>query len=167
MLYFDSKGDLSMSLGDYERSQKVFEALCRDLDSREWKYKKDDDDFKVQFIVTGNDIPMSVTAVVQDKQQLIAFLSPLQAKYPEDKRQEGAVAVSFINNKLVDGCFDYDISDGSILFRLTNSYVDSDMGDELFSYIVDLSLTMIDEFNDLFENLTTGRMTLQELMEKY
>ncbi len=156
-----------MKLSNYERSQKVFEALCKELDSREWKYKKDEDKLKVNFIVTGDDIPIPISAVVEDKQQIITFLSPLYDEFPEDKRTEGAIAVSYVNNKLVDGCFDYSIDDGTIMFRLTNSYLDSDMGDELFSYIVDLSITMVDEFNDLFKRLVVGSMTLKEFMDKY
>ena len=57
-------------------------------------------------------------------------------EHVEDKRVDGAIAVCVANNGLNDGCFDYDVRDGEIRFRLTSSYRESTPGTALFEYMI-------------------------------
>ena len=85
---------------------------------------------------------------------------------PEDKRQDGAIAVCAANYGLVDGSFDYDIGDGEIRFRLASSYRDSDLGPDLFEYMIMVAASMVDNYNDKLFMLAKGMMTVQQFIEK-
>jgi hypothetical protein len=65
----------------------------------------------------------------------------------------------------VDGCFDYDLSDGQILFRLTSSYRDSLLSEALFEYMVMVSASTIDKYNDRFFMLAKGMISLEQFIE--
>ena len=73
--------------------------------------------------------------------------------------------ISVINNNLVDGCFDYDLSDGTIIFRMTNSYLESEVSRELFEYMLFLSFTTVDEYNDKLMMLSKGLISLAQFLE--
>lgn len=83
----------------------------------------------------------------------------------EDKRAHGAIAVCVANNGLNDGCFDYDVRDGEIRFRLTSSYRESTPSTALFEYMIMVSISAIDRYNDKFFMITKGNMTVQRLLE--
>lgn len=75
---------------------------------------------------------MEINIKVDSDRQLIVILSHLPFVIPENKRLDATVAVSVVNNKLVDGSFDYSIADGHMFFRMTSSFNESEIGNELF-----------------------------------
>jgi hypothetical protein len=84
---------------------------------------------------------------------------------PEDKRVEGAIAVSVANYGLVDGSFDYDISDGEIRYRLTSSYRESILSDDLFEYMIMCAASTVDDYNDRFFMLAKGMIDVEKFVE--
>ena len=85
---------------------------------------------------------------------------------PEDKRVDAAIAVCVANYYLVDGSFDYDITEGTITFRLTSSYRESSLGEDLFEYMIMCSAATVDAYNDKFFMLAKGMMTVQQFIEQ-
>jgi hypothetical protein len=84
---------------------------------------------------------------------------------PEDKRIDGALAICAANFGLIDGSFDYDLSDGQIVFRLTSSYRESLLSEELFKYMVMVSAGTIDKYNDRLFMLAKDMITLEKFLE--
>lgn len=84
----------------------------------------------------------------------------------DDKRIDVAVAVSAVNNLLVDGCFDYDIKSGHMFFRLTNSYIDSTLGEDVFQYMLSCACVMVDRYSDKFLALDKGAITIADFITK-
>ena len=68
----------------------------------------------------------------------------------EDKRFDIALATTVVNNRLVDGSFNFDMADGKVSFRLTASCIESILGKELFQYMLMVSANTIDAYNDRF-----------------
>ncbi len=147
-----------------ERAQKVYGTLCSTLDSHEWHYKKDEEKLSIDCGAQGEDLPMEITIKVDAERQLIMLLSHLPFVISEDKRLDVAIAVSAVNNKLVDGSFDYDIADGHMFFRLTSSFIESEIGNELFTYMLMVSCHTIDEYNDKFLMLGKGMMSIEDFI---
>ena len=85
---------------------------------------------------------------------------------PEDKRVDGAIAVCAANYGLVDGSFDYDLRDGEIRFRLTSSYRESALSEDLFEYMIMVSAATVDQYNDKFFMIAKGIMTVQQFLEQ-
>lgn len=87
-------------------------------------------------------------------------------EHVEDKRAHGAIAVCVANNGLNGGCFDYDVRDGEIRFRLTSGYRERTLGAALFEYMIKVSISAIDRYNDKFFMIAKGNMALQRFIEQ-
>ena len=147
-----------------ERAQKVYGTLCSTLDSHEWHYKKDEEKLSIDCGAQGEDLPMEITIKVDAERQLIMLLSHLPFVISEDKRLDVAIAVSAVNDRLVDGSFDYNIADGHMFFRMTSSFIESEIGNELFTYMLMVSCHTIDEYNDKFLMLGKGMMSIEDVI---
>ena len=155
-----------MAEQDMKKAVEVYGTLCSMLDNINWKYDKIEEKLMIKSGVKGDDLPIDFIVVVKPRNQVVQFISSMPFNMPEDKRVEGALAVCTANYGLVDGSFDYDLSDGQILFRLTSSYRDSLLSEALFEYMVMVSASTIDKYNDLFFMLAKGMITLEQFMEK-
>lgn len=149
-----------------ERAQKVYETLCATLDKHEWHYQKNEERLSIECGAQGEDLPMEITIRVDTERQLIMLLSHLPFIISEDKRLDVAIATSIANNGLVDGSFDFDITDGHMFFRMTSSFIESDIGSELFTYMLMVSCHTIDKYNDRFLMLGKGMMSIEDFMRK-
>ena len=145
-------------------AQQVYGKIISALDSRNWTYSRKDEQLTVRFDVSGDDFPMSMIMAVDTDRQLIRLLSPLPFKISEDKRMEGAVATCVASFGLPDGSFDYDITDGTIGFRLTYAFHDSVIDEELLQYMISWSLAVIDKYNDKFFAIDKGYLSLQDFI---
>jgi len=151
---------------DMQKAKEVFRTLVRMLDTRDWKYEKQEDKLLIKSGITGDDLPINFIVIVNPKNEVVQFYSSLDFKVPEDKRVDAAIAVCVANYGLVDGSFDYDISDGEIRYRLTSSYRDSILGEDLYEYMIMVAAATVDQYNDKFFMLSKGAMTIQEFIEK-
>ena len=149
-----------------EKAKEIFNALVDMLDTRDWKYDKFEEDLVIKSGIKGEDLPIEFIVVVKPKNQVVQLLSRLPFQVPEAKRVDAAIAICVANNGLVDGSFDYDISDGNITFRLTTSYRESTLGADLFEYMILVSAGTIDDYNDKFFMIAKDMMTIQQFIEK-
>ena len=147
-----------------EQAQATFATLCRALDNREWNYRKNEETLTIECGAQGDDLPMEFNIKVDASRTLVLLFSHLPFVIQEDKRLDVAIAVSAINNVLVDGCFDYNISDGNIFFRMTNSFIDSKLGEEVFAYMVFCACHTIDEYNDKLLMLAKGMLSIEQFL---
>ena len=145
---------------------KVYDTMIQALDQRNWNYEKDVEKNLVHFNVSGEDLPIKFIMWADEDRQLIRILSPLGFKFPEDKRIEGAIAACHASYALSDGCFDYDLSEGSISFRLTNAFHESEIGVDLIQYMISCTCVLVDEYNDRFLMLAKGMIDLQTFLSK-
>lgn len=150
-----------------EQAANAFAVLCDTLDARSWNYSKDEVNGNnlVRFGVNGDDIPMDLIIVVDTDRALLRVLSQLPVKFPEDKRVEGAIAACIVSNNFADGNFDYDLNDGSVTYRMTASYRDCEIGQELCAYLVDCTCSMVDKYNDKFLMLAKGMIELDAFLD--
>ena len=149
----------------HELALFTFKALCNNLDSHHWKYEKDEEKLTIESVAQGEDLPMDITIKVDEERQLVLLFSHQPFVVPEDKRIDMAVAVSVVNNRLADGCFDFDVKNGHMFFRMVCSFQESILGDDLFSYLIFCSCQTIDEFNDKFMMLSTGLVSVEKFIE--
>lgn len=146
-------------------AKMVFTTLCEAMDHRQWKYEKDEEDLTAHFIVSGDDIPMQFILVIDAERQLIRLMSPLPFKMSESKRIDGAIATCVASFGLADGSFDYDLSEGRIIFRMTASFRESLIGEELFHYMISCSCATVDEYNEKFLAIDKGLLSITDFIE--
>ena len=149
-----------------KKANEVFNTLTRMMDELGLHYEKDEEKLMVKGGVVGDDLPIQYVIFVRPANEVVEFLSPMPFNMPEDKRVDGALAVCVANYGLIDGSFDYDLSDGEIRFRLTSSYRESTLGKELFEYMIMVSAQTIDDYNDKFFMLAKGMITVQQFIEQ-
>lgn len=150
---------------DMQLARKVYEELCAALTERDWKFRRFDEDLTVSMGVRGDDLPIDMVFMVKPEVQVVSLLSPMSFKMSEDKRLDGAVAVAVANYGMINGTFDYDITDGEIRFRMVQSYRESSLGGEVFNYMLLVSANTIDKYNDRFMMLSKGMIDLQKFIE--
>lgn len=149
-----------------ELAKQVYKTLCDAIERREWHFGKDEDKLLVHFGVNGDDIPMQFILVVDAERQLIRLMSPMPYKMSEAKRMEGAIATCAASFGMADGSFDYDLSDGEIVFRMTASFRESLIGEGLFQYMISCSCAMVDKYNDQFLAIDKGLMSITDFIAK-
>jgi len=147
-------------------AKQVYKTLCDAIERREWKYGKDEEKLIVHFGVNGEDIPMQFVLVVDAERQLIRLLSPLPFKMSEGKRMDGAIATCAATYGMADGSFDYDLSNGQIVFRMTAAFRESVIGEGLFQYMISCSCAMVDKYNDLFLAIDKGVLSVADFVAK-
>lgn len=155
-----------MSEINIERAYEVYEAFCKGMTEMDWKYERDEDDLVIRTGIRGEDLPMDIIVKVSPKAQVVSVLSPMPFKISEEKRIEAAVAVCVANHGMINGCFDYDISDGGILLRLATSYIKSEINLDLIKYVLMTTACTVDNYNDRFFALSKGLLTIEQFIEK-
>ena len=148
-----------------EKARQVFQILCNALDHNEMQYEADPEKMVVYFSLKGKNMPMEFILAVDARRQMITALSNLPFQMHEDKRLEGAAAVAIASLGMVDGNFDFDIKDGSIAFRLTVCFLESEIGENLIHYMIGCSAAMVDKYNAKFQGLNDGTLSLAALLE--
>ena len=147
-------------------AQNVYNALCAMLDEKNFKYEKHEDDLVVTFTMVGEDFPMKIILNVDAERELIRLLSQIPVTFEDDKRLDGAIATCQINYRLADGSFDYNYKKGTVIFRMTSSYIDSIISKDLLEYMVGVAGYTIDEYNDKLVLLASGELPLETFLEK-
>ena len=148
-----------------ERAKKAYATLCEALDARNWKYEKVDDDLLVHFSVNGDDLPIQYIIFVDVDRQLIRLLSHMSFDMSEDKRIDGAIATCHATYGLRDGSFDYDLSDGKIVYRMTSAFLDNEVPVSVIQYMIDFTGAVVDKYNDKFFALNKGFLTIEKFLE--
>lgn len=143
---------------------QAFETICAALDANNWTYEKNTEKLMVLLTVTGEDMPMHFMITVDANRQLIRLISLLPFSFDEDKRMEGAIACCAASYGMADGSFDYDVSDGSVMFRMTQSFRESMISDKVVHYLIDCSCAMVDKYNDLFLAINAGVLSIGDFI---
>ena len=154
-----------MDVEKLEKAQGVFNRLCAVLDSKNCTYRKNEEKLEINIGVQGDDLPMEVDLSVGVENQRIMILSHMPFIVPEDKRLDMAIAVSVVNNVLVEGSFDLDITDGHMFFRVTNSFIDSEISGELLFFLLSLSFSVIDDYNDKFFAIAKNLLSVDDFIK--
>ncbi len=149
-----------------KQAKKVYDDFCSVLESNNWTFDRHDDDMVITFGVNGDDLPMNFLVVVNPTAQVVSMYSSMPYKFSADKRAEGAMAVAVANYGLVNGCFDYDVSDGEIRFRLVTSFRESLISPDVYGYMLAIAGGTVDRYNDQFFMISKGMLTVDQFIEK-
>ncbi len=143
----------------------VFDTVCRAIDDENLKYDTNKEDMVVYLSARGDDLPINVIFKVDTNRCVLTVHSPLGTKAEEDKRIEFAIAVNAANYALVNGSFDYDISDGIIVFRMAQPFFDGFISEKVVKYLLYCVFSTVDEYNDRFLMLAKGMIDLSKFIE--
>ena len=148
-----------------KQAQIAYDTLCAMLTDKDWEFQKDDKNLSIHCTAHGDDLPIEVDFRVNAERSIVTLLSVLPFTVPEEKRADMALAVTIANWPMVDGGFDYNFLNGRVIFRLTTSFMESLLSKEMFEYMLLVSCSTVDHYNDKFFMMAKDRMTLQEFIQ--
>jgi hypothetical protein len=148
------------------RAKRIIDNICEELDAHDWHYNKIEEKNMILSGAKGDDLPIDITFIADEKLEIIILLSELPIEIPDSKRIETALAVTMLNNILIDGSFDYHIEKGKIYFRMTTSFADTDPSKELMFRMILTSCSIVDDYNDRFLMLSKGFLSLEDFIIK-
>lgn len=148
-----------------KRAQETFENLCETFDSKGLHYEKDESKLRIECEAQGDDLPVNIIFRIDAEKERVKLLSILPFTTPEDKRFDLAVAVSMVNYRIVNGCFDYDITDGTMCFRMTCAFMDTTVKSDTFLYMLFCAFATVDKYNDKLMMLAKGMISLDKFVE--
>ena len=143
-----------------EHAKQVYNTLCAAIDNIEWHYTKDEEKLLVHFGVNGEKMPMQFFILVDAERKLIRLMSPLPFKMSEDKRIDGVLATCAASFGMAEGNFDYDVTDGSIEFRMTSYFEGCQIGEGFFEFMISCACAMVDEYSDKFLAINKGVLNI-------
>ena len=145
----------------------VFESLIQHLHDIKLNFSHEelDERFMIKFNMNGDDIPMRFFIYVNPRNQLITLHSPIPVTFPQDKIDLACKAVCAINYRLSDGDFQLDIRDGEVLYNMSNCYAGSLISNEVFNYMLGMSINIVDEYNDKLLMLAKGLIDMDTLLK--
>lgn len=146
-------------------AKEVYNGFCRMLDSKGYRYEKDDENMSINTSFRGDDLSMPLIVRINADAQLITVLSQMPFMIKREKLGEAAIALCAVNDRIVDGSFDFKLEDGRILFRLAHAFDGSVLGAEAFEYMLICSVSTIDEYNDKLLALNEGKMSLDAFIK--
>lgn len=148
------------------RGTQVYQMFKKHLEENNFKFDAHDDDLVLTMTVHGEDLPQPTIIRILDDRDVFQILSPIPSRIPEDKRVDAAVAVSVANYGMINGCFDLDMSDGEIRFRVAQGYKGMELSNEFIKYIMGIVFFTTDKYNDKFFMLGKGLMSLEQFIEQ-
>ncbi len=147
------------------KAKIIYDSFCARILENNWKNSKEDDKLRVSFSVMGKDAPMNFRIRVDEKNQLIKFGSFVSINIPDNKKEDIAFALCAVNNRIIDGNFDFDVETKTVFFRITNSFKGIEISGEALDYLMEYSLFIVDKYDTLLRAVADGIMTLDEFLE--
>ncbi len=148
-----------------QEAQKILDGFCRTMDNREWRYDRDDEEMSVETSVRGDDLPIKLRVVSDPGLSLLKLYSRLDFDIPSEKIVEAAIAVCLINDRLACGNFDLDVNSGTIFYRMSLPFSESLVSEEVYKFMIDFSVYIVDEFNDKLLMLSKGMLDAQGILD--
>ncbi len=147
-----------------QKTLNAYKAVQAHLNRNNFKFDTHDDDLVISLTVNGEDLPIQTIVRFMDNRELMQVLCYMP-KAPEEKRVDVALAVAVANYGIVNGSFDYDMSDGELRFRVAQSYACGELTDDLIRYLLGISFNTTDKYNDRFFMLSKGMITLEQFID--
>ena len=139
-----------------EKALLVYDLLCQAMDDREWEYNTDKEDLSVSVQVHGEDVPIRINLIVDEKNQLLKSISPIPFDIVPEKRIECLLAISRINARIPDGVFMMDMESGTVFFSSTCLFGSSEVDKEMLNFAIALNIFMCEKYNDKLLALNKG-----------
>ncbi len=154
-------------MSENEKMQKVYQQMVEALRAQGLHFKEDEESLTIYSQMSGDDLDMPYILTIDSEREMITFLSPFNFKICEEKRMDCSIAINVVNYHMALGCFDFNISDGEIRFRLAQTLHDiEDLGPEFFIRILAVAISTVDNYNDVFLMMNKGYLSLEQFIEK-
>lgn len=153
-------------MADYNmsRSQRAYNCVVETLDSHGLDHSDYPKDSEIYIGSVGEEIQSNVKIMLYKDIELMMMVSSIPFIVPQEKRVDIAAAINMINCTLRNGSFDFNFLNGNIIFRVTGSYIESEMDPDMVRYMLDYSLRKIEEYYNRLFMLCFKNLTLSDFI---
>ena len=149
-----------------ERARELFYQLKLWFTSEGWSFDPHEDDLVIVSGVKGDDLPIKFLFSIREEQEILLYMSELPFSIPQDKLVETAVAVCYVNDKILNGSFDLSFKNNRLTFKLCTSYYGGTLTQNTIEYMVRVAYNTIEMYNDKLYLLIGGNISLNEFMSE-
>lgn len=143
----------------------VYNTLCSTLDNMKWTYNQEEENLVIRTSAVGDDLTMKLYMKIDSARSVMYLKSGMPFTVPSNRIDLMAKAVIAANWAMLNGSFEMDLSDGYIAFKVVIPYMESIISEKVCHYMINMSCRMIDTFNDKFQKVSEGQMTLDEFQK--
>lgn len=147
-----------------DAARATYETLCSALERLKVKFTRNDEILRVDYTYKGDDLLMPFMFIVDPDREFVSLISPMSPRVKEDKRLDMAVALSLLNYRLAFGCFDLDMNDGELRFRMVNCFRGTLLSEEVFAMMVQTGHAIVEKYNDKLYTLAAGIISLEQFV---
>lgn len=137
-------------------AKSVKEAVCKALDSFNYKYEMVEGEPVIYLAADGKDMPIGMVLAADDEHKTLNIYCRLMFEVPPNKRDELTVELNKINNTINNGSFVMDSEDGHISFKVIQSYIDGVPSQDLIKHLIKMSFQTADLHDGELKNLIPG-----------
>ncbi len=101
-----------------------------------------------------------------NQQALTMIFQPPIPDILKNKPVEAAVAVCAANASIPDGCFNFDVEEGRLYFRVAHWYGDCAPGPKLIESMLSTGLNTVSHYMEDFRNIANGRLAAMDFVER-
>lgn len=143
-------------------AKSMYNTLCKTLDDMKWQYNKEEEKLIVRTSAVGEDLSMKLYMKIDADRSVMYLKSPMPFNIPADKCEILCRAAIIANWQMLNGSFEMDLADGYLGFKVVVPFMESIISTKTCHYMINLSCRMVDKFNDKFQSLVDGKMTLDQ-----
>ena len=148
-----------------QKSKEIFDGFCEYLKSNDCRFNKDDENLVVFFIIKSDNIEIKFIAKAEVNRETLRIMAMLPVNFGSGKRIDGAMVTTIATSGMANGSFDYDISSGNVMFKISQSFVGSKISPAVYDYMVDCAMMTIAEYFGKFLAVSEGKMTVPQFMK--
>ncbi len=134
----------------------TMDLVCQFLDERDFIYRVADDGNAVATGFEGRTAPFSVRVAVLDDPVRLGVFIRVPVIVPEESRLPMAEAIVRANDGLLAGCFDLDMSDGTMGYRAVMPVADAQVTRDQFRDLLYGAIAIADQYHRAFNRLLFG-----------
>lgn len=132
---------------------EVYRTFCSVFDAKHWEYKKSDRKRQLDFPVAISGESVDFTITVDASRQLVRLVARFPEKVSAEKLPEVSEALCRANCKMADGCFDLDLTEESVIFRITAFFHNSSIGEGFVQNKIFFAIACIKKYRpDILSN---------------
>lgn len=144
--------------------EQVYALIAVVLEKLKMEYVKKEDDLSLLTSVRGNlMIPLHI--IVSEQSGVIGFSAYAPFGVPEERKTHIALAVAKANMKSLDGCFEYNAADGSLLFYSTAYFKGCGVESGLIEYKILSVCSAMNKYAAVFKKICDEEMTEQSAVK--
>lgn len=148
-----------------EKQKEVYELIKEVLTGYEFAYEENDEKDIISISLVGNDLSIPVLFGIDTYLNSIKLISNVPFSINKEKITDLIIACNVINETIPCGKFFASLATNSLIYKNDLIFEDSIVSEKAIQTLVNLSLDIIDTYNEKLFGLNCGIIDLQGFLK--